>query len=116
MAKSANAGELNTAVRFVRIARTTDAEGYPQEREEAVFTSSVFVKWVNAHGSEVFEALEQKLKEPATITMRFSPAIEETMILYREADTQPYEIISINDVENRHAWLEIKVQRKVGAR
>ncbi len=116
MAKSANAGEMRTVVRFVRVTRTNDDDGYPHETEGDVFTSPVFVKWVNAHGSEVFEALEQKVKEPATITMRYSPAIDETMILYKGSDARPYEIISVNNVEDRNAWLEIKVQRKVAAR
>lgn len=116
MSKSANAGELRTRVRFVKITRQENSNGYPVETEEDVFSSSVYVKWVNVHGNEVFEALMQKLKEPATLTMRYSPQINETLLVYREGDPKPYEIISVDNVEQRNAWLEIKVQRKVAAR
>lgn len=74
------------------------------------------MKWVNAHGTEVFTGMQLQLREPATITMRYSPQIARTLIVYREDDPQPYEVISVDDVEGRHRWLEIKVQRKGAAR
>jgi head-tail adaptor len=113
MAKYVNAGELRTPVRFVRIARGKDADGYPTETETEVIKTNC--KWVNVHGSEVFTAMQQELREPATITMRYSPLINQKLIIYKDTDTDPYEVISINDVEDRHRWLEIKVQRKTEA-
>lgn len=116
MSKSANAGELRTPVRFVRLRREENVNGYPIETEEEVFSSPVYVKWVNAHGSEVYEARMQKLREPATLTARYSPLIDGTLTVYRAGDPTPYEIISVDNVENRNLWLEIKVSRKVAAR
>lgn len=118
MSKSANAGELRTAVFFKRVDRVTDADGYSSEQEVNVFgeDNHVLVKWVNAHGSEVFTAMQLELREPATITMRYSPLINEQLLIYKGSDAQPFEVISIDDVEERHVWLEIKVQRKVSAR
>lgn len=110
MAKFANAGELRTPIKFVAITRTTDAAGYPTETETEVLKTRC--KWVNVHGSEVFTAMQQQLREPATITMRYSPLINQKLILYKGADPRPYGVISIDDVEDRHRWLEIKVQRK----
>lgn len=54
--------------------------------------------------------------EPATLTLRYTPLITTTCIIYRGTDPKPYEVISVNDVENRHAWLEVKVQRKGAVR
>lgn len=118
MSKSANAGELRTPAYFKKIVRETDSEGFPQETEENIFGDGVTVpvKWVNAHGSEAFTAMQLELREPATITMRYSPLIDKTQIVYKISDAAPYEIISIDNVEERGKWLEIKVQRKEAAR
>lgn len=118
MSKSANAGELNTRVYFKKIVRETDAEGYPTEVERNIFGKGNYIlaKWVNAHGSEAFTAMQLQLREPATITCRYSPLINEQLIVYRNCCDQPYEIISIDNVEERNVWLEIKVQRRVPAR
>ncbi len=113
MAKYVNAGELRTPISFVRTERGKDADGYPTETEVEVIKTNC--KWVNIHGSEVFTAMQQQLREPATITMRYSPLINPKLIIYKGTDTNPYEVISIDDVEDRHRWIEIKVQRKTEA-
>lgn len=118
MSKNANPGELRTKAYFKRVRRDTDDEGFPLEPEENVFGEGNFAKckWVNAHGSESFVAKQLELREPATITMRYSPLIKDDLLVYRGSDTKPYEIISIDNVEEQNRWLEIKVQRVVSAR
>lgn len=114
MAKYANAGELRTPIKFAEKVQAIDADGYPAEVEKVVLTTKC--KWVNAHGTEVFSAMQQQLKEPATITMRYAPLVNQKLILYKGDDKDPYEVISVDDVEDRHKWMEIKVQRKTGAK
>lgn len=118
MGKSANAGELRTPVFFKRIERKTDADGYPSDQETNIFGDgkAINAKWVNAHGTESFTAMQLQLREPATITCRFSPLINKQLIVYKGKDPVPYEVISIDNVEERNRWLEIKVQRKEAAR
>lgn len=118
MSKTANPGELNTLVSFIKIVRENDEESYSQEKKVNVFGKDALVptKWVNAHGTEAFTALQLSLREPATITCRYSPLITETCLVYRKGDDDPFEIISIDNVEQRNTWLEIKVQRRVPAR
>ena len=118
MSKSANAGELRTSCYFMEIERGSDDEGYPQNIYTNVFGEgkAVKCKWVNAHGAEVVTALQMELREPATLTLRYSPKIHPKLVVFREADTKPYEIISVDDVEDRHVLLELKVQRMEGAR
>jgi len=119
MSKNANAGELRTAVRFIRIDRKTDSGGFPVESEINVFgeNNTVMCKWVNAHGTEVWSAMQLKLRDPATLTVRYSPLLDNsTLVVYRGNDPVPYEVISIDNVEQRNEWLEIKVQRRVAAR
>lgn len=119
MSKSANAGELRTKVFFIRHDRSRDEEGYFADAEENVFGDGVpcMCKWVNAHGYEVFQSMQLQIREPATITTRYSPLLlDPKLTVYKEGDRFPYEIISIDNVEERNVWLEIKVQRKSGAR
>lgn len=123
ISKRAEAGDLRTPVYFKRIQRVTDAEGFSQEVEVNVLGQNAEgedipfrVKWANAHGYDVFTSIQLKLNEPATITMRYHPDIDTDLIVYKGSDPKPYEIISIDDVEERHRWLEAKVQRKVEAR
>lgn len=118
VSKYANPGELRTTVYFFRTDRVTDDENVAAEKEINVFgeSKSVKCKWVNTHGTETFAAMQLQLREPATITCRFSPLINSRLIAYKESDPEPYEVISVDDVENRHQWLEIKVQRKEAAR
>ena len=74
-------------------------------------------KWVNAHGYEVFQTMQLQIREPATITTRYSPLLlDPKLTVYKGKDQTPYEIISIDNVEEENVWLEIKVQRKTGAR
>lgn len=126
MAKSATAGELRTPIRVFRPDKTldehgkaqTDSEGYPIEREINVFGPGGVrhVKWESAWGREVYEARQAGVTEPATVTMRYTRAVTPDCIVYKGDDPRPYEIISgINDVDERHQWIEFKVQRKAVA-
>lgn len=115
MAKYANPGELRTPVRFVQIARTKDADGYPTETEVDVFGQPVMCAWTNVHGNEVFTAMQMQLREPATLTTRYSSLINQKLLIYKGDDPAPYEVISIDDIDERHTWLEIKVQRATEA-
>lgn len=119
MSKRANAGELNTAVFFKKVAKVKDKDGFRAEEEINVFENDapVYGKWVNVHGTEVFTSMQLELREPVTFTARYSPRLcDATLVAYRKGDPKPYEVISIDNVENRNEWLEIKLQRKVTAR
>ena len=85
MAKYVNAGELRTPIKFTRIDRGKDADGYPTEVEVDVIKTKC--KWVNVHGTEVFTAMQQQLREPATITMRYSPLINQKLITFTKVKT-----------------------------
>lgn len=120
MAKSARAGELRTKI----IAFDwppgggVDADGYPLAKKENVFGPGGFrrCRWVNAYGREVYDARQLGVTEPATLTLRYTPKITSTCEIYRDGDPRPYEVIGVNDVEDRHVWLEVKVQRKAASK
>lgn len=124
MARSAGAGELRTKIMVFDLPRDEHGEvelgpdGYPASEPVNVFGEGKtrYCKWVNAWGTEVYTARQAGVTEPATLTLRYTPLITTTCIIYRGTDPKPYEVISVNDVENRHAWLEVKVQRKGAVR
>ena len=72
--------------------------------------------FLHAYGTEVFTAMQLQVQEPATLTMRYSALIRPDCLIYKLGDPVPYEIISVNDVEDRHCWLEVKVRRMGAAR
>ena len=117
MSKYANPGELRTPVVFKKITRAVNANGFPEETEAALYDAPVYCKWVNAHGTEVWEHASLNIRDRATLTLRWRPELDdETLLVYREGKGQPYEIVSCDNVENRGEWLELTVQRKVTAR
>ncbi len=114
MAARANAGEMRTKI-TIKNPVYSIIDGFSREEFVNVFTRPVWCKWVNAHGSEVYQAAELRLHEPATITMRYTPLVTAKSRIWRGRDPEPYEVISINNVNDRCEFLEIKVQRMVTA-
>lgn len=114
MAKSARAGERRTLIRVEAPVAGTDRDGFPKSGPAEILTK--WCKWVNAHGSEVYDARRAGVTEPAALTMRYTDRITADCLIYRGRDPRPYEVISVNDVENGHVWLEVRVQRKAAKR
>lgn len=122
MAKQAQAGELRTRVYIRRLEKEVNGNGVTIETEKSVFPDPpgqpervYHCKWVNAYGTEAITAMQLQVKEPATLTMRYSSRIQADCLIYRLGDPVSYEIVSVNDVEDRHRWLEVKVCRKTAA-
>lgn len=112
MATYALTGEMKTKITIEGRKISQGANGYPAITWEDLFGGKVWCKWVNAHGQELYEAMRLNIKEAATITMRYSPLVDGQCRIYREEDPKPYEVISINDVLDKHQFLEIKVKRR----
>ncbi len=140
VSKDANPGELRTPVIVEAYTQTINSNGYPVQVWENVFGINddgtdkyLRVKWVNLHGSEVWEAMSHDLKEPATLTSRYTPLLTETCRILKEADLEKrdalvaagkqdeadalyFEVISLDNVEETGEWLEANVQRMVRAK
>ncbi len=127
MDKRFNAGELRTQIIIKALSPGMDADGYPADTLTPLYGEGVSVgcKWINAHGREVYEAERLNLHEAATLTLRYSPAIHPRCRIWRTDELAAldgksdeaiaYDIISIDDIHNRHELLEIKVKRAVVA-
>lgn len=122
MAKRANAGEMNAKVRFVSIEAGINENGFNTIHETDAFPKTVWVKWEWAHGwsrgSEVFESMKNKQSQSATITMYYSPKINTRSYVYLLSEgerAQPFEVVSIDFVDEKRRYMEIKVRREVKA-
>lgn len=120
MAYHATAGELRTRITVFDVpgGEELNENGYQVTEPVNVFGEggSRMCKWVNAYGGEVYTAKQLGVQEPATLTMRYTPKVTPTCLIYKGADKRPYEVIGVNDVEDRHVWLEVKVMRKAAAK
>lgn len=125
MGKYANAGEMKTPVIVEAYTDEKTKNGYSKKVWKNVFGEgkTIRVKWTNVHGTEVFEAMGLDLKQPATLKTRYSPLITEECRIIRAADRGKedqeslyYEVISIDDIDDAHVQLEIKIQRKRNAK
>lgn len=119
MAKTASAGEMRTRITVKKLTTGIDGEGYPTETWAALFPAKIHCKWVSAHGKEVNENDRLGLGQIATVTMRYTPLITPRCRVWKEAETQTdanaWEVVSVNDLEDRHAFLEMTLRRLVVA-
>lgn len=105
--KVINPGELRTAITLKKRTVTSDTGGFPVQSWSKI--ADVWAKWTNAHGTEVWTADMAGAKMPATVLIRYRSDIDTTCAV--EKGTQMYEIVSIDNIQERNEYLEIKVQR-----
>lgn len=69
--------------------------------------------WINAHGAEVLKDNMAVGRKRATLTIRYDERVNATcrVLLGSEA----WEIVSVDDVRMGHRWMELIVERTVGA-
>lgn len=118
MAKKAYAGEMNARVYFKDIVPTINENGFNVVEEVDVFGKAVRVNWKWQHGTEVFESQKYKIGQPATITMYYSPKINRRCRVYLASEgdnAKPFEVVSIDAVEEKRRYMEIRVKREVKA-
>ncbi len=84
-----------------------DAGGF--EKPTWTTIAEVWSKWVNVHGSEAWAAQSVQAEQPATVTIRYRSGIDTTCSLLKGSDR--FEITSIDDLRERHEYLELKVKR-----
>ncbi len=105
--KVINPGELRTVITLKKRVVTIDAGGFQTQTWAKI--ADVWAKWTNAHGYEVWTADMAGAKLPATVLIRYRSDIDTTCAI--EKGTELYEIVSIDDIQERHEYQEIKVQR-----
>jgi hypothetical protein len=64
---------------------------------------------VNVHGSEVWNAELVQAEEPATVMIRYLAGLDRTCSVVKNG--KRFEIVSIDDIQDRHELMELKVKR-----
>lgn len=105
-----NPGELRTPITLQTRAISTQAGGAQVPTWSNLAT--VWAKWQNVHGSEAFTIQAIQAEQPATVWIRYRAGLDTTCaVLYGGAR---FEIISIDDVRERHEYQELHVRRMKG--
>lgn len=102
-----NPGDLRTSVKVQKRAITADAGGFQVEAWTDVAT--VWADWVNVHGSEAWTVQSIQAAAAATVKIRYRSDVDRTCVLLKGSER--WEIVSMDDVRERHEYLELKVQR-----
>jgi SPP1 family predicted phage head-tail adaptor len=101
-----NPGEFRTRVTLKQRATNIDTGGF--QKEALVTVATVWAKWVGVHGSEAWAASAANALRAATVTIRYRAVVDETWVV--SVDGDDYEIVSIDDIQHRHEYLELKLQ------
>lgn len=119
MSKRANAGELRTQIQIKRRIVETNDNGFESVTYENVYGDGQYVacKWVGNHGSEVFNRDSYMERCSATITMRYSPLADDgRLVVFLYGDPDPWEVVNVDNVEQRNQWLELSVEKRIRGR
>lgn len=101
-----NPGELNTKITLHSRSITSGAGGFQKPSLSEI--GEVWAKWTNVHGQEAWVASSVQAKSAATVLIRYTNAIDATCVV--EKESQFFEIVSLDDIQNRHEYIELKVQ------
>lgn len=117
MAQSASIGEMNALVIVQRQVSGIDRDGYPTEEWKDLFPGPIWCKWVKAKAGyqEAYEHNRMGLQENVVLTTRYTPEIDQRCRVYKVGESIPYEVVGVDNVLSRRAWLEIRLKREVVA-
>jgi SPP1 family predicted phage head-tail adaptor len=109
-----NTGDLRTSITF-QVSTLTPDPGSAQIASWANVSTNptVLAWWVNAHRDKVISNEMLKYEQRATVTIRYRSDILPTWRIVK--DGQHWQILSIDDVNNRHRYMELIVELQRGA-
>lgn len=102
-----NPGELRVQITLQSRTSTENSGGFTEPEWSTIAT--VWAKWQNVHGSEVWAAQMVQANAPATVLIRYLTGLDTTCAVLKGSDQ--YEIVSVDDIQERHEYLELKVKR-----
>lgn len=103
-----NPGELRTSISLQRRASTANAGGFQTAGWSTIAT--VWAKWTNVHGQEAWIAQTAQAGQAATVLIRYRSDVDPTCAVLKGSDR--YEIVSMDNIQERGEYLELKVIRK----
>lgn len=111
---------MDTPIRIKKkSASGVDADGFPVEVWVDIIDEDILCEWKNwksKSGAEIYVANAVQAKEIALLRLWYILGIDSTCRVSRVEDGEDgiiFEIINIDDVNNRHQQLELQVKRLV---
>jgi SPP1 family predicted phage head-tail adaptor len=100
-------GEMSVKITLQTRTVSSNAGGF--ETPTWATIAEVWSRWINVHGSEAWAAQSVQAEQPATVTIRYRYGVDTTCSVLKGYDR--FEITSIDDIRERHEYLELKVRR-----
>lgn len=105
--KTINPGDLRTSVTLQSRTVTVGDGGFPVPSWSTITT--VWARWTNVHGSEMWAAQAVEAENAATVLIRYQAGLDRTCAVLKGSER--FEIVSIDDIQERHEYMELKVKR-----
>jgi SPP1 family predicted phage head-tail adaptor len=108
-----NLSDMRTRVTFQVPTISKDAGGAQVETWANVTSNpTVWARWTNAHGQEAVQNEALKSSQRAAVVVRYRTDILTTWQVLK--DSEAWQIISIDEVQDRNRWVELVVERVKG--
>lgn len=99
-----NPGQLNKKINIYSPAVTLDADGYPTGSATLLY-SNVPAKFSRTSGTELIKSNADFADIKVRFLIRYKSGIDRKMTISYAGDS--YEIVYINDYEDRHEYIEL---------
>ena len=108
--RTINPGDLRTSVVLAPRSVSTETGGFQAPTPDTAHQVSAKARWESAHGIETWTAATTGATEPATVLIRYR-AMDETWYVSKDAGVSWFEVVTMDDILQRHEYLELKVRR-----
>jgi SPP1 family predicted phage head-tail adaptor len=110
---SVQISDLRTRITFQEPTLSKDAGGAQKAGYANVSTTpSVWAQWINDHGQEAISSGAEKSAQRATVRVRHRGDVLATWRVLR--DGEAWQILSVDPVQDRKRWIELRVERVTG--
>lgn len=112
--KPSNPGDLRVPITLQGPTVTTDGGGAQRPSWADLTDGDVLAKWVNVHGMETWAVNQAGIAvSAATVTIRYRDDVTTRCSILKGSNR--YEIISLDNIQERSEYLELKVKHVTGS-
>lgn len=109
--KITNPGELRSLIYLQNSTISKDAGS----AQKPIWTTRapVYARWINAHGSEAVASESLQATNLATVLIRYYPGLNTSWAILKGSER--WQIVSVDDVRERHEYMELQVRLVKGS-
>jgi head-tail adaptor len=106
-------GDMTTTIRIQTKTVSISESGFSTEGWADLIDDDLPCEWRNKYGVESWRQEYVHAREPASVRMWYISGVDATCRVVRD-DGAVFDIVNVDDVENRHMQLELEVRRFTG--